>query len=379
MKKQGRRILLVFILLGAAAVSVRAEREVPSALPQLVYVFTDAMQLVSERYLREVSPKELLYGAIQGMLQILDPESQFLTPEELRRLRMETEGEFVGIGAKVNVREDGLLIDYVLENTPASEAGLKTGDVIVSVDGKPLEHIPRSEALELLKGKPGSSIDIGLKLKGEDVVTVRKISRAHVDIPHVKDARIVASKVGYVRIVEFGEKTRIELIKALAKLRRGGANRFILDVRDNPGGTLEAAAGVAELFLSRGDLIVSTVGRRSAESFEITAKETGAYSAAPLAILINKGSASASEVLAAALKDHNRAKLFGTASFGKASVQALLTLRDGSAIRITTAEYFTPNKNAINRVGLKPDFLIEGEEAQLKEAASYLENISPTM
>ncbi len=379
MKKQWQKILFLFVLFGAAAVSVRAEREIPSALPQLVYVFTDAMQLVSERYLREVNPKDLLYGAIQGMLQILDPDSQFLTPEELRRLRMETEGEFVGIGAKVNVKEDGLLIDYVLENTPASDAGLKTGDLIVSVDGKPLQHIPRNDALKLLEGKSGSSIVVGLKLKDEDTITVRKISRAKVDIPHVKDARIVAPKVGYVRIVEFGEKTNIELIKALAKLRRGGANRFILDVRDNPGGTLEAAAAVAELFLSRGDLIVSTVGRRSTESFEISAKETGAYSAAPLAVLINKGSASASEVLAAALKDHNRAKLFGTASFGKASVQALLTLRDGSAIRITTAEYFTPNKNAINRVGLKPDFLIEDEEAQLKEAASYLENISPTM
>ncbi|MBI4430717.1 MAG: S41 family peptidase [Candidatus Omnitrophica bacterium] len=377
MKRFGILLTALSLLISSLQiVSVYAGRESVPALSNLTHVFSDALQIVHDRYLREVNPRDLVYGAIRGMIRALDPDSEFLTPEEVLRLRAETEGEFTGIGAKVSVRDDGLLVTSVIPDSPAAGAGLKPGNLIVSANEKSLAGIPRSEALETLRGKSGTAIRIGVVSPGDELVVYKTINRTVVDIPNVKDTALKSARVGYLRIVEFGEKTRGEIEKALEQLRAQRANRFIIDVRDNPGGTLDAASEVSGLFLSRGDLIVSTIGRRSDESFEVHVTETGAYSAAPLAVLINGGSASASEVLAASLRDHGRAKLFGTHSFGKASIQALLTLRDGSAIRITTAEYFTPSHAAIDGAGLEPDFVIEDEDAQLTEAVSFLENLA---
>ncbi|PIR65313.1 MAG: hypothetical protein COZ98_05990 [Candidatus Omnitrophica bacterium CG_4_8_14_3_um_filter_43_15] len=342
----------------------------------------DVAELIETNYVdkKSLDFKKLAYGALRGMVSTLDHYSQFLDPDEYKDIKVETKGEFGGVGIEIAVRDGLLIIIAPIDGTPADKVGLAAGDKIVKIDGESVKDISIQDAVKKLRGKPGTSVEISVLREDEKKILDFTITRAIIKVASIKEARIVDSeyKIGYIKLVEFQEKTSDDFEAGLIKLKSKGMNGLILDLRNNPGGLLESAVGVAEKFLQEGEVIVFTKGSQPTEDMVFKSTEGSKYLDFPIIVLVNKGSASASEIVAGAIQDHKRGLILGANTFGKASVQTVIPLRDGSALRLTTAMYYTPLGKIIHERGIFPDIVVERKDEkdpydnQLEQAIDLL-------
>ncbi len=319
-------------------------------------LFTDVLKIVKENYVEEPKIKDLIYGALNGMVTSLDPFSAFFPPEKYREFMEETEGEFGGVGIEISMEKGRPIVVAPIEGTPAYKAGLRAGDIIIAVDGEDTFGKTLLEIVKKIRGKPGTKVTLTIMRKGADKPVKVEITRAIIRIESVK--YIKYEDIGYVKIIQFQHYTARDLKKALKDLLGQGIEGIILDLRNNPGGLLSEAVKVSDLFLPEGKLVVYTKGRRDEEKYY--AKEDPLVPRyIPVVVLINKGSASASEIVTGALQDHGRATIVGEKSFGKASVQNIIPLEDNSALKLTVAYYYTPKGRLIHKEGIKPDVKVE--------------------
>jgi carboxyl-terminal processing protease len=328
-------------------------------------VFTEVLSLVESNYVDIVDPQKLVYGAIRGMLKELDPHTVFMTEEMFKEMQVDTKGEFGGLGITISMENDILTVISPIEDTPAWRAGIKAGDHIVKVDGEPTKDMTISDAVKKMRGVPGTSVVISVMREGLKEPRDYTIIRDIIKLKSVK-YKVLDDRIGYIRITSFQERTDTELRSALQEVfsEDGGLRGLILDLRNNPGGLLDQAVKVSGEFLDRDKLVVYTKGRRKNNNTEYTVRTGGARTDYPMVVLVNRGSASASEIVAGALQDWERAVILGTATFGKGSVQTVIPLEDGSGLRLTTAKYFTPKGRSIQNTGIKPD--IEVASATIK-------------
>ncbi len=321
-------------------------------------VFTEVLSIVQSNYVDEVQSKDLLYGAVRGMLETLDPHSSFLTPEHFREMQVETQGTFGGLGIEITVKDRQLTVVAPIEGTPADRAGLQAGDRIVEIDGKPTKDLTLQEAVRRLRGPKGSKVTIGVLRDGWTEPKPFEIVREVIQVRSVR-SKDLGDGIGYLRVNSFQERTGKDLEKTVEQLMKDGAKAFILDLRNNPGGLLNQAVYVSDLFLDKGQLIVYTSGRLKNQDLRFTAEHSSNFPKFPMVVLVNGGSASASEIVAGSLQDHKRAVVLGTKTFGKGSVQTVIPLTDGSGLRLTTAKYFTPSGRSIHGSGIEPDIVVE--------------------
>lgn len=363
--------LVCLSLIGLAAMNALSQFEASSKddLYSKIELFSYALTTIQSEYVDEQKPKDLIYGSLRGMLASLDPHSQFLDPDEYKELKTETEGKFGGLGIEISIRDGLLTVISPIEDTPAWKAGIKPGDRIVKIEDELTKDLTLSEAVKRLRGQPGTEVNITILRESDYKVHEFKITREIIQIQDVKDTMILEDKIGYIRLTEFREDSHKEFRKALDKLKSAGANSMILDLRNNPGGLLNIAINITEEFLAEGQTIVSTKGRRPSQDIVTKSKNRNHLIDWPMAILINEGSASGSEILAGALKDNKRAVIIGTKSFGKGSVQSVIPLPDSSGLRLTTNKYFTPSGASIHGTGIIPDIEVKRvlETADAKE------------
>ncbi len=330
-----------------------------------IELFSYVLTKIQSEYVDVKTPQELIYGSLKGMLVSLDPHSQFLTPEDYKELKSETQGKFGGLGIEISVKDGLLTIITPIDDTPAYKAGIKAGDRIVKIEKKLTKDMSLNDAVKQLRGEPGTEVMITILREDDFKLLDFTIKREIIQIQDVKDAMILEDHIGYVRLAEFREESFTEIHKALDKLRQDGMDSLVLDLRNNPGGLLNIAIKISEDFLAPGQLIVSTKGRHSTEDIESYSKNTqGKVTDVPVVVLINNGSASASEIVAGALQDNKRAVIVGEQSYGKGSVQSVIPLPDGSGLRLTTAKYFTPSGRSIHGKGITPDIVVERKFAK---------------
>ncbi len=320
-------------------------------------LFASVLDLVQRDYVEPVEPQKLIYGAIDGMLTSLDPHSSFMKPEDFKELKVETKGSFTGIGIEITLVDRVLTVVSPIEGTPAYRAGLKANDKILKIEGKSTKDMSLLEAVKLLRGPKGTEVHISIFRKGwhdlKDITLVRDV----IPIKSVR-SRMLEDGYAYIRITNFQSKTSGDLHAALKKLSSGKALKgLVLDLRNNPGGLLEQAVKVSDTFLEKG-LIVYTDGRLKEQQMKFEAHKSGTQSSYPVVVLVNEGSASASEIVAGALQDHKRAIILGMQTFGKGSVQTIIPLEDGAAVRLTTARYYTPSGRSIQAKGITPDIIV---------------------
>lgn len=322
-------------------------------------IFTRVFDLVQKNYVEEVDSTDLVKGAIRGMLSTLDPHSSYMPPDMYKELQLETKGSFGGLGIEITIRDGVLTVVSPIEGTPAFKAGIKSGDKIVKIEEKSTKNMALMDAVKKMRGPKGTKINISIMRKGFTEFKVISIIRDTIKIKSVK-SKILEEGYGYIRITTFQEKTKKDLEKALNEFEemKGGIQGLILDLRNNPGGLLEQAFKVGDSFLDSG-LIVYTDGRVQSQKLEFKAEKEGTHSGFPMVVLVNGGSASASEIIAGALQDHKRAVILGTQTFGKGSVQTIIPLKDGAGLKLTTARYYTPSGKSIQAKGITPDILIE--------------------
>lgn len=340
----------------------RTESAIQSELPLAqLQNFTNIFAKIKADYVEKVDDKTLLTHAIRGMLSGLDPHSSYLDPEQYQELRIGTTGQFGGLGIQVGMDEDGFVkVISPIDDTPAYRAGMEAGDLIIKLDGKPVKGMSLDEAVKLMRGEPGSDIILTVVRIGKDAPFKVTITRDIIKVTSVKN-RMLEPNFGYVRISSFQSKTGSQLLDAVKKMTKENKKPLkglILDLRNNPGGVLHAAAEVSDLFLQKGK-IVYTEGRIANSYMEFNAKPGDVINGVPLIVLINGGSASASEIVAGALQDHKRGIIVGTKSFGKGSVQTIQELPAGGAIKMTTARYYTPSGRSIQAQGIEPDIKLD--------------------
>jgi len=331
-------------------------------------LFSNAVSLIRSDYVEEPGSKDLIYGAMAGMLSSLDPYSQFMDPDMYNEMKIETEGEFGGIGIEITIKDDLLTIITPIDDTPAYNVGLKAGDKIVKINGEITKDLTLMGAVKKLRGKPGTDVKVTVLRESEKKLLDFTITRSIIKIDSIKKTEIIEPGIGYIRLSEFQEKTYLELEKGLRKLEGEGMKGFILDLRNNPGGLLEAAIDTADKFLEPDKIIVSTKGRVKNQNIVFKSKDRNKHLDYPMVVLINGGSASASEIVAGAIQDHKRGLLMGTKSFGKGSVQTVVPLSDGSAVRLTTSKYFTPEGRSIHGEGIVPDIVVRYKEPAKTES-----------
>jgi len=321
-------------------------------------IFSDILDIVEKNYVDTVDSKKLIRGAIQGMLKSLDPHSSFLSPEAYKELRIDTQGEFSGIGIVITMQNHQLTVISPIEGSPAHTAGVKPGDRIINVDGEDTKEMKLWEAVKKMRGKKGTTVVITVWRKEAAEPIEFKIVRDVIPLESVRSYTLKPG-YGYLRITNFRDRTYSDVTAALTELESGETplQGLVFDLRDNPGGLLEQAVKVADIFLQEG-WIVSIKGRSGSHSKVYSAHSDKEKHAYPIVLLINEGSASASEIVAGALQDHARALILGATSFGKGSVQAVEPLRDGSGLKLTIARYYTPNGHAIQAEGIKPDVVV---------------------
>lgn len=353
--------LAIFILVVTMAFS-EGEQKAKDDLYAQIELFSYALTTVQSEYAEEPSPKDLIYGALKGMLTSLDPHSQFLAPEDYKELKTETQGKFGGLGIEISIRDGLLTVITPLDNSPAWKAGVKAGDKIVKIEAELTKDMDLNEAVKKLRGRPGTEVKITILREDEFKIHEFTITRDVIHIQDIKDVTVLEDTIGYVRLAEFREETSAELRKALYDLKGKGADSLILDLRNDPGGLLNVAIDVAEEFLPAGKTIVSTKGRHPVQNIVSVSKNTNKdFLDWTMVVLINEGSASGSEIVAGALQDNKRAVILGTKSFGKGSVQSVIPLPDGSGLRLTTSKYFTPSGKSIHGTGIQPDIIIKRE------------------
>ncbi len=363
-----KKIILLVILVGcvflvsSAVVTVaqsEKEKKKKDDLFRQVELFSDALAIINTEYVDEVISKDLIYGALKGMLSSLDPHSQFMDPETFNELKVDTEGKFGGLGLEITIKDGLLTVITPIEDTPAWKVGIKSNDRIVKINNELTRDLTLSEAVKKMRGKPGEAVDLTIYRESEKKILDFKIVRDIILIKDIKGARILEDGIGYIRLVEFRENTAEDFNKAIGDLSKQGMNAFILDLRNNPGGLLDSAVKVVEKFVEKGKLIVYTKSRKGSQNLEFVSKQTHPIINLPMVVLINDGSASGSEIVAGCLQDYKRAILIGIKSFGKGSVQTLIPLSDGSALRLTTSKYFTPSGKLIHGQGVMPDIVVE--------------------
>ncbi|RMG03277.1 MAG: S41 family peptidase [Nitrospirae bacterium] len=328
-----------------------------SASYEELKLFTEVLSIVQRDYVEEVKAKDLIYGAIKGMLKTLDPHSSFMTPDAYKEMQIDTRGEFGGLGIQIGIKDGVLTVIAPIEDTPAWRAGLKAGDKILKIEGEPTKDLTLMEAVHRLRGPKGTDVTISVFRKGWKETKDFTITRDIIKIKSVKH-KVIEKGIGYVKINQFQQRTAFELEKALRELKKEEIDSLILDLRNNPGGLLKAAVDVAEQFLPENKLVVYIKGRSGKKNEYFTSGSRPYYNW-PMVVLVNQGSASASEIVAGALKDWKRAVLIGVKTFGKGSVQSVIPLSDGSGLRLTTAKYYTPNGVSIQNTGIEPDIEVE--------------------
>ncbi len=340
----------------------------PAAQATVAYsklkVFGDVLSLIQSSYVEEVKMDNLVKGAITGMVQTLDPHSSYLTPEMLKQVEVETKGIFGGLGIEIGVKDGLLTIIAPIEDTPAARAGLQSGDKIVRIENDSTKNMNVMDAVKRLRGEPGTQVTITIVRESLPEPKPYTLTRELIKIKSVK-SRPLSDGIGYIRLAQFQQDSHQEVERALQEFIKvkGGLKGLVLDLRNNPGGLLDQAVRVADEFVESG-LIVYTDGRVEAQKTKYAARKEGTHTGFPIVVLVNAGSASASEIVAGALQDHGRAIIIGQRTFGKASVQTILPMEDGSALRLTTARYYTPNGRSIQAKGIEPDIVVEdGREA----------------
>ncbi len=378
MSKQFKTTLvLVFgIFLGISASltgNVLANKEEAKGLPlDQLRNFSDIFSRIKSDYVEDVEDEVLLEHAIRGMLSGLDPHSTYLSPDEYNELRIGTSGEFGGLGIQVGMEDGFVKVISPIDDTPAFKAGLKAGDLIIRLDDKTVKGLTLNEAVKIMRGKPGTDIGLTVVREGNDKPLNFVVTRDIIKVKSVKN-RMLDPGYGYIRISNFQSRTAPQLLQAINDLKeenKASLKGLVLDLRNNPGGVLNAAAEVSDLFINKGKLVY-TEGRIDNSHYEYNAKPGDILDGAPVVVLINGGSASASEIVAGALQDHRRAVVMGSKSFGKGSVQTIQELRSGGAVKITTARYFTPNGRSIQGAGITPDIVLDKYKVTSAEDDSF--------
>jgi len=377
-------VLGLSVSLGPTVLADRQASPEPEALPwEEARLLAEVLERVRQDYVEAVDDRRLIEAAIRGMVADLDPHSAFLDPSDYEEIRISTSGTYSGVGLEVSVDEGRVVVITPTDEGPAAEAGLLPGDVILSVDGMPVDADDLEDTISRLRGPAGTQVTLAVRRDDPDVPLSFELIRARIEVHSVRQS-MPEEGIGYVRISHFSETTAHDVARAVADLHRQAGGRLdglVLDLRNNPGGVLEAAIEVSDAFLDSG-LIVSADGRMADAHFEAQATPGDLLDGAPLAVLVNSGSASASEIVAGALQDHRRAILVGTVTFGKGSVQTVMPLSHGRAIKLTTSRYFTPAGRSIHELGIAPDVRVDGfvgekgadGDAQLDRAVASLKS-----
>ncbi len=356
------RIFFLFIIISTSIVN-SSENEIY----QKIDVFGEVLEKINKEYVDEIDQSESMDSAINGLLQSLDPYSAYMTPETFNQMQTETSGEFGGLGIEVSMEAGVVKVISPIDDTPASKAGIKAGDYIVKIDNIQVQGKSLSEAVELMRGPVGSAIELTIRRIGEKKALKFNIIRKIIEIQSVK-SDILEKNIGYIRLTSFNENSGEQIKKKIKELEdKKEVKAYILDLRNNPGGLLSQAIRISDFFLENGE-IVSTKSRKASENRKWFAKKGDLTNGKTLIVMINYGSASASEIVAGALKDHKRAILLGENSFGKGSVQSIIPLKNEGAIRLTVAKYYLPSGKSISEVGVSPDIEIdeESDDFQIK-------------
>ncbi len=354
-------LLIGLFVAGSHQVFAKRDNEILQLPLTDIQLFADIYARIKKDYVEEVGDSELLEGAIRGMLSSLDPHSSYLSQDEFKELQIGTTGEFGGLGIEVGMENGFVRVISPIEDTPADKAGVMAGDIIIKLDDTEVKGLTLNDAVKLMRGKRGSKILLTIVREGEakplEITVVRDVIR----VKSVR-SRILEPGYGYIRISSFQSKTTRNVIAAVEKLLKKSDQHLqglILDLRNNPGGVLTGAVGVSDIFLEDGELIVFTKGRVADSELNYSASTNDTLEGTPIIVLINEGSASASEIVAGALQDHKRAVIMGQKSFGKGSVQTILPLKEDAALKLTTARYYTPSGKSIQGEGINPDILVE--------------------
>ncbi|MGW8310017.1 MAG: S41 family peptidase [Thiogranum sp.] len=378
MNIQRQNIVLVLVgLLAGLSLSIGngvfAEREAvvsPAGLPvEELRTFSDVFGRIKNDYVEDVADKELLENAIRGMLSGLDPHSAYLDQEQFKELQVGTSGEFGGLGIEVGMEDGFVKVIAPIDDTPAQRAGIQAGDLIIRLDDTPVKGLTLNEAVKIMRGKPGTVLKLTVVREGVEQPLKIDIKRDVIKVKSVKQ-RVLEPGFGYVRISQFQSKTAENMVDAIDKLKKeagGSLKGLVLDLRNNPGGVLNGAVAVSDAFLKKG-LIVYTEGRVNDSKLRFNATPDDILDGAPMVVLVNQGSASASEIVSGALQDHKRAIIVGSRTFGKGSVQTILPLSNGTAVKLTTARYYTPSGRSIQAEGIQPDIKLEQVRVSAVEA-----------
>lgn len=371
-----KRLILIWVLILTTAVSgiligrlsiggMVAEGEGYEDLK----IFTEVLSIVKKNYVEEVKIKDMVYGAIRGMLSSLDPHSGFLSPEAYKEMQVDTKGEFGGLGIQIGIKDGVLTVIAPIEDTPAYNAGIKAGDKIIKINGEPTKDMGLQDAVNKMRGQKGTSVVITIMREGWKETKDFTIVRDIIKVKSVK-SKVIEENIGYVKINQFQERTASDLEAALSNLEQQHITSLIIDLRNNPGGLLNSAVEVSGQFLPAGKVVVFIKGRSGEKTEYRTEGEKAAepgkektklFNTIPMIVLVNQGSASASEIVAGALKDWSRAVILGVQTFGKGSVQSVIPLSDGSGLRLTTARYYTPKGISIQSTGITPDIVLKVE------------------
>src|SRR5438105_9698681 len=348
-------LVVLTLSLGGSVASKSADQ---SETYEQLKLFTEVLSIVQNQYVDQVPPKDLIYNAIKGTLRGLDPHSSFLDPDSYKEMQVETSGSFGGLGIEITLRDDVLTVVSPIEGTPAHRAGLLTGDRIVKIDGLVTKDMQLPDAVKRMRGKPGTKVTITVVREGWTEPKDFDITREQIRVQSVRSADL-GGGIAYVKLRQFQEQSPGDMAAALEKAAKTGMKALVLDLRGNPGGLLTAAVEVTEEFIDDGKLVVYTEGRVRNQNMRFSAHAKKSYNGIPMVVLVNQGSASASEIVAGALQDYGRAMVVGVQTFGKGSVQTIIPLSDGSGLRLTTAKYFTPKGRSIHGKGITPDIVVE--------------------
>lgn len=370
-------VLCSLLLVNTGTVSADISQEQREKTYKQLEIFSNVLSILQENYVEEIDTQKAVDGAIQGLLLTLDPHSSYLKPEELKDLQEETSGSFSGIGIEITIKDGILTVISPIEGTPADKAGIKANDLIVEIDGQKTKDMSSDEAIKRLRGTRGSKVNITIQREGENQLRPMTLVRDVIPIHSVK-ASFLTPGFAYFRVTNFQSHTTRDFKKELIGLQKKQNIRgLILDLRNNPGGLLNQAVSVSDIFLRKGT-IVSTKGRTEDQNMVFQAHSTADDAGMPIVVLINEGSASASEIVAGAIQDHKRGVIVGTRSFGKGSVQTIIPLPDGAGLRMTTARYYTPANRSIQALGINPDVEISAQEPAKEDSPADEETLRET-
>ena len=362
-----KKIQFYLIILFISTISTKTLNSAEIDIYKKIDLFGEVLEKINKEYVDEINQSESMDSAIDGLLQSLDPYSSYMSPETFGLMQTETSGEFGGLGIEVSMEAGVVKVITPIDDTPASKAGIKAGDYIVKIDNTQVQGKSLSEAVDLMRGIVGSSIELTVRRRGVKKALTFNITREIIEVQSVK-SDLLEENIGYIRLTSFNDNSSEQIKNKIEKLKKNeNVNSFILDLRNNPGGLLSQAIRISDFFLENGE-IVSTKSRKKSENRKWFAKKGDITQGKTLVVLINYGSASASEIVAGALKDHKRAIILGENSYGKGSVQSIIPLKNKGAIRLTVAKYYLPSGKSISEVGVRPDIEIseEGDDFRIK-------------